>query len=105
MQPYRIEMSGLVRSQFEALARASGRAGRAGEVSRATRQIIQLLSVTPLGVGDPMYRLRRARLRIRHLIVFPLYVEYGVHESEPVVHIRGVASLHSPMGRPDSPGH
>lgn len=90
---FRVEFNGPAWARLQELALASRHTDRAGEISRATRQVMQLLEHAPHEQGDPMYRVRSMRLEVRHIIVSPLYFEYGVHETEPVVFIRSVASF------------
>ena len=90
---YRVVSSAPVNAQLRAIGRAAVYTGHVDQVARAARQISQLLAHAPLGVGDPMYRLRGMKLRVRHIVVPPLYVEYGVHDSEPVVYLRFIASI------------
>ena len=63
------------------------------ELTRAMRQIGQLLAHAPRSVGGPLYLLKAAKLRVRSMTHSSLYVEYGVHESEPLVIIRFVTSF------------
>jgi hypothetical protein len=41
--------------------------------------------------GAPLYRLPALRMQVRHGIVLPVAVDYGVSEDRPIVVIRWVA--------------
>lgn len=60
--------------------------------------IISRLRTEPRDFGEPMYRLRAMRMLVRNATVSPLYVEFGVHDDQPVVVIRRVRWLADPAG-------
>ncbi len=43
----------------------------------------------PRQFGDPLYRLPALKLTLFHRAVFPLAVDYGVHDKLPLVIVRG----------------
>ena len=93
MPPYRVQFVGLSEAQFLSVLRAETYAGRGRAVLRAMRQVVRSLEQAPLTQGDPMYRIRSMRLQVRHITISPLYVEYGVHDTAPLVLIRFVATF------------
>ncbi len=73
-------------------------AGVGPTVIQAMREVRERLRINPREFGEPMYRLRAMRMLMRHAIVNPLYIEFGVHDDEPVVVIRRVRWLADPAG-------
>jgi len=90
---YRVTATGLARAQLLALASSSLYNSGQKEMTRAMRQVVQRLAHTPRSVGDPLYTLRAAKLVVRSVSHASLYIQYGVHETEPLVIIRFVASF------------
>ncbi len=91
---HRVIVTGPARVQFLNLVRSRLYSGQEPELSRAMRQVGQRLARAPRGVGEPLYRLRAAKLEVRSLTHASLYIQYCVHESEPLVIIRSVTSFH-----------
>ncbi len=55
----------------------------------ALKQIDLALRRDPRGFGDPLFRLPALKLTIYIRAVFPLAVNYGVHDKLPLVIVRG----------------
>jgi len=47
--------------------------------------------------GEPLYRIQSMRMTIRCAAVTPLYIEYGIHDVQPIVVIRRVVALSDPI--------
>jgi hypothetical protein len=67
-------------------------------VFEAMQAILTRLRRDPQEFGEPMYRLRAMRMEVRNGALGSLYVEYGVHDEQPVVVIRRVRWLADPAG-------
>jgi hypothetical protein len=93
---FSVELTGLARAQLRAIGRHAKYTGTAGEVAEAFGRILHRLSRDPRGFGEPMYRLKVMRMDVFNGTVRPLYIEYGVHDEEPVVVIRYVARMSPP---------
>ena len=91
--PFAVEVTGLARAQLKAITRHATYSGSAEAVVTAFREIVARLRQQPREAGDPMYRLRAIRFQVYNLAVRPLYVEYGVHDTTPLVVIRHAAAL------------
>ena len=92
---FTVDFTGFARSQLRAIARRAIYGGRGREVAAAVRTILARLSQDQREYGEPMYHLRAMRMHVRRAALAPLYVEYGVHEDQPIVIIRYVARLRS----------
>ncbi len=64
------------------------------------RDILSRLHRDPREFGEPMYHLRGMRMTVRKASIRPLYIEYGVHDEQPVVVIRRVRWLDDPAAAP-----
>jgi hypothetical protein len=62
--------------------------GRGPEARVALEQIVARLQNDPHGFGEPRKRYLYLRLQSRIGSIRPLAVEYGVHETRPVVIVR-----------------
>ena len=90
---HRVTVTGPARAQFLSLVRSRLYAGQRPELSRAIRQAAQRLAHSPRSIGEPLYHLLAAKLEVRSITHASLYIQYGVHESEPLVIIRFVTSF------------
>jgi hypothetical protein len=91
--PYHVSMSGLTRKHLRELHRQEAEAGRGQRVISAFREIVARLQRDPLIFGEPRYHLPVLKLLVRQGAVRPLVVDYAVHETQPVVFIRGFTLL------------
>ena len=92
---YTVELTGLARAQLRAAARYALYSCKVDTVVATARDILTRLPVAPDECGDTMHHLK-ARCTIRSAAVRPLYVEYAVHEQQPLVIVRHVASVDAP---------
>jgi len=59
----------------------------------AFRQIVARLQDDPLTFGEPLYHLPALELLVRQASVSPIVVDYAVHDSRPLVFVRGFKVL------------
>src|SRR6476646_10746550 len=93
---FTIELTGLARAQLRMIGRHAKYTGAADVIAEAFRQLLRRLSHDPRGLGEPMCHLKPVRMHVYNATVRPLYVEYGVHDEEPVVVIRYAARMSPP---------
>jgi hypothetical protein len=96
--PWKIIGSELVLRSIRALQRWAAREGWGGEMLRVLREIRDRLLSDPKEFGEPLYHLDALSLEIRTASVRPLIIEFGVHETRPLVFIQEVKLL--PKSRP-----
>lgn len=95
---YSVSMTGAARAEYLEIARQSVALGRDEAVSAAMRQTSDRLRRNPRQLGDPLFHFRNMRMTVMNAAVPPLYIEYGVHDDQPVVVIRRVRWLTDPSG-------
>jgi len=82
---------GHVREALKQLHRKEANAGRREQFLSAMRTIAKRLRDDPLRFGEPLYRLPALKLLVCVAAsVPPLVVDFGVHQTRPLVIIRGV---------------
>jgi hypothetical protein len=92
-RPFAVSMSKAIREQIKAIHRDEIASGRGHEVLSAFRHIVRRLETDPIRFGEPLYRLPALRLMVHQAIVLPLLVNFAVHETQPLVFIRGFVLL------------
>lgn len=93
---FAVELTGLARAQLRAIGRHAKYSGTADTIADAFRRILHRLGRDPREFGEPMYHLKAMRMHVFNATVRPLYVEYGVHDEEPIVVIRYAARMSPP---------
>jgi len=91
--PYRVLASPKVVDQFRRYYRTARKQGREDSFIEACRKISARLTRNPFDFGEPLYRLPALRMQIRHGVVDPLLIYFGVLEDRPLVFIKGVVLL------------
>jgi hypothetical protein len=86
-------MSTQKRTQLMQLHRFAVEAGIGPPFVAAFRHIIERLRKDPGTFGEPMYRLPALHLMVRQAVVLPLVVDFAIHETIPLVFIRGFKVL------------
>ena len=90
---YRVSQLGAAK---QALARHYARAkieGKGAELISALEHVYKRLRLDPHSFGEPKYRLHAMKMLVHLGIHDPLVVEFGIHDTEPLVMIRGVRYL------------
>ena len=95
---YRVSAAGPAGDQLLAIITEATARGADAAVLAAIRRVRSRLRGDPRRYGEPRYTLREMRLQVFSMVVPPLYVEYGVHEEQPVVFIRRVVYIPAPPG-------
>ena len=93
---YSVGMTGPARAEYLEIARQSVAYGQDAAVTAAMRRIFERLRQDPRQFGDPLYPFRKMRMTVYNASLPPLYVEFGVHDDQPVVVIRRVRWLADP---------
>jgi hypothetical protein len=91
--PYDVRMSAQSKEALKRFHRRAIELDIGHALLDALRGIVERLRTDPLTFGEPMYRLPSIRMGVRHGAIFPLYVDYAVHEEKPLVFIRGFRFL------------
>jgi hypothetical protein len=95
---FSVGVSELIREQLRDISRRAAEHDMAGRVTAAFEEIIDRLERGARDFGEPLYHMRKMRMTVRNVAVGPLYIEYGVHDDQPVVVIRRVRWLADPAG-------
>jgi hypothetical protein len=90
---YNVSLSEETRTVVKQLHAETAERGEGQRFISAFRKIINRLQTDPLIFGEPLYRLPALRLLVRQATVAPLVVDYAVHETKPLVFIRGFKTL------------
>ena len=90
---YEIHGSGVIAHAIREIQRRAEREGRGLRVLTALRVLKDRLQKDPNNVGEPLYRLASLRLQVRTVVIGPLLVHFGVHETRPLVFIKGIKFL------------
>ena len=96
MLPHRLGITGPAKDLYRQIGIEAVEAGLETEVSQAMRAIVARLQTDPASFGEPLYRMAKLKMMVRCAAISPLFVEYGVHDTEPVVIIRKVRWLVHP---------
>ena len=90
---YSVDLTGMARADYlEAIRAAEAvEAGRA--VIDGMGRVLERLRRDPREFGEPMYHLDAMRMEVRNAATASIYIEYGVHDDQPVVLIRRVRWL------------
>ena len=92
---YSVDVTGNANAELMAITRDAKDDGRGQEIEEAFLAILDKLKFGPVIFGEPLYRVQKMGMTIRCSVIMPLYSEYGVHETRPVVVIRRVVVLSS----------
>ena len=95
-KPFRISMIGRAETEFLAICAESVGHALDDTVVQSMAEILTRLTKDPRDFGEPLFRLKKLQMMVRCAAISPLHIEYGVHESEPVVVIRKVRWLVDP---------
>ncbi len=93
---YKVAFTGLASEQLKAAVRRAESYERLAEFASAIRSLLGQLVVNPTEIGEPMYRLHAMKMNLRRVALAPVYLEYGVHITEPLVIVRRVVGMASP---------
>ena len=94
--PYRLGMTGPAKDEYRHIGIEAVDAGLGNEVKRAMKAIVSRLRTDPVSFGEPLYRMAKLKMMVRCAAISPLFVEYGIHDSERVIVIRKVRWLVDP---------
>ncbi len=90
---YSIHMSSAVKNHAKYLYRHQAELGNGKAYIDAFRHILERLQLEPLVLGEPSYTLPALQLKVRRVALAPIVVDFAVHDSQPLVFIRGVSLL------------
>lgn len=90
---YSLSTAGPAKDQLLAIVDAAIAAGTADNVVMVLKSIRERLRRDPGEFGEPLYHIAALKMTVRCAVVSPLYVEYGLHDVQPVAIIRRFAAL------------
>ena len=93
---YNVAFTGLASEQLKTAVRRAESYERLAEFASAIRSLLEQLVVNPTEIGEPMYRLQGMKMNVRRVALAPVYLEYGVHLTEPLVIVRRVVGMAEP---------
>lgn len=88
--PFHVAYSGTIISQVKKLLAEAKDLGIDKAFRAALARIHHELRNRPLDFGDPSHNLPHAELHIRHEIVRPNFVHWGVHEKSSTVFVKSI---------------
>lgn len=94
---YSLGVTGKASAELLAITEDAKNKGIANRVDSAFDAILMRLRVDPSTFGEPQYRIPKMSMSIRCAAVAPLYIEYGIHDVQPIVVIRRVVALSDPI--------
>ncbi len=86
---YSVSMSQVQRAKLLQLLHEQDAIGGGERFFHAYREIVRRLQRDPRIFGEMLYILPALRLEVRTAAIAPLVVDYGVHEEQKIVFIRG----------------
>jgi hypothetical protein len=93
---YSVYCSAVIARRLKQIHKRAIEQGRGEAVLSAVRAVWHELSYDPVEFGEPLYRLPALQVQIRLGFLGPLLIDYAVHDSKPLVFIKGVMLLPKP---------
>lgn len=90
---YSVGLTGKASEEILTITEDAKTKGTAHRVDSAFEALLKRLKVDPSIFGEPQYRIPKMSMSIRCAAVAPLYIEYGVHDVQPIVVIRRVVAI------------
>jgi hypothetical protein len=90
---YSISMSQFQRTRILHLHEQANAIRRGQRFVDAYREIIRRLQHDPRVFGEQLYNLPTLHLEVRTAAIYPIVVDYGVHEEQKIVFIQGFKIL------------
>lgn len=90
---YQIVFTGLAKEQLKSIVRRAAKTGRPAKFAAAMRRLLVQLAVNPTEIGEPICRLASMKMHVRRVALAPIYLEYGVHFTEPLLIVRRVIGM------------
>lgn len=90
---YQVQATGPAIQDAEEAALAAIGSGVGDAFQDSLARIWARLQRDPREFGEPMYHLDAMRMEVRKGAIAPVYIEYGVHDEQPLVLIRRVRWL------------
>ena len=88
--PFRVSYSAAMLAEVKRLFIRAREVGLDKEFLAALAKVHDALEQQPLDFGDPAFGLHFAKIRIRHEIVRPILVYWGVHEESSTVYLKSI---------------
>lgn len=70
--------------------------GQEQSIRTAALGIVAALLESPRDFGEPLRHFRQMKMTVRNAAIRPLYVEFGVHDEQPMVVIRRFRWMSAP---------
>ena len=90
---YQIEFTGLAKEQLKSIVRRAVKTDRPARFAAAMRHLLEQLALNPTEIGEPICRLASMKMHIRRVALAPIYLEYGIHFTKPLVIVRRVIGM------------
>jgi hypothetical protein len=90
---YRVIVSATIAAALKDLQRHAAELGFGPAALAAIKTMHNWLKHDPLALGEPTYHLHKLKLQLRTGVIWPLVIDYAVHQTEPLVFIKGVQLL------------
>ena len=89
-------LTGVAQAEYKDIVRRARAVGELRPIHLALVGIREVLLRSPREFGEPLRHLRAMRMTVRNAAILPLYVEFGVHDEEPLVVIRRFRWMSAP---------
>jgi len=94
---YSVSLTGPANAKLVRIGEAATSLGIGKLIRKVYRRVLLRLKSDAADFGEPLYRIQSMRMTIRCAAVTPLYIEYGIHDVQPIVVIRRVVALSDPI--------
>jgi len=93
---YKVYCSGAVAKSIRDVHQQAVQEGRGEAMVTAFRETVEHLRKRAERFGEALYRLPALRIEVRHAVLRPIAVQFGVCEDRPLVFIKSVTLLSLP---------
>ena len=95
-EKWSLGVTGTADAEFTDIRGRAIAAGRIHAIRAAVLGIRKALLSTPREFGEPLRHFRAMRMTVRSAAMLPLYIEFGVHDDQPMVVIRRFRWMSAP---------
>ena len=95
-EKWSLSLTGIADGQLSAILTRALAWGQQELIRTAAYAIYGILLTSPREWGEPLRHLRAMRMTVRNAAILPLYVEFGVHDEQPLVAIRRFRWMSAP---------
>ena len=95
-EKWSLGVTGAADAEFSDILTRSLTAGHEELIRTAALSIGEVLLRAPREFGEPLRHFRRMKMTVRTAAIRPLYIEFGVHDEQPMVVIRRFRWMSAP---------